>query len=340
MPVNRRLLDAIRTTTSDPVAREALLTTAMIESGGDLVNDVGDAGRSIGPYQEHEAGRGAGLSVEQRNDPVASTQRAWSEFSRLRRPGESPGEWAYRSQRPADRAGYIQKFNAALPQARTLLSQGFGGPEVAGNAAQQAGQAVRSAPAVQAPRQQLAMSLLNRSDEATDSPGQSLLMAATRMAQQARPATGEAPAAPQDGAGAAQGAADAAGATAAPATVQWARSQMGVPYSWGGGNSQTGTPTKGIAQGANTVGWDCSGLTQAAWLKQGIDVGPTTYQQIHAGVAVPSIEQAQPGDLLFPSEGHVQMYVGNGQVIEAPQTGGHVQVVSVRPSYIAIRRPG
>ena len=341
MPVNRRLLDAIRTTTSDPEGQAALLTTAMIESGGDLVGDVGDGGHSIGPYQENDRGRGYGLTAQQRMDPVSSTQRAWKEFQALRTPGQSLGTWAYRAQRPADQAGYIKKFDTTLPQARQLLSQGFTGPQVAGNVARQASQQVNQA--YPQPRQQLAMSMLQPQTEDSDTgPGQRLLQAATRMAQErrVRPSTGQAPAAPQEGAGAASAAADAAGAQAAPSSVQWARSQLGVPYSWGGGNSQTGEPTRGIAQGANTVGWDCSGLTQAAWLKQGIDIGATTYQQINAGSAVPSLAQAQPGDLLFPSEGHVQMYVGNGQIIEAPRTGGHVQVVPARDSYIAIRRPG
>lgn len=117
-----------------------------------------------------------------------------------------------------------------------------------------------------------------------------------------------------------------------------AKGVLGTPYSWGGGGP--GGPTRGIQQGANTTGFDCSSLMQYAWSKVGVKIGRTTYDQIKEGRRIPNIAQAKPGDLLFPSTHHVQMYLGNGMVIEAPQTGGHVQIVKMRPSYIAIRRPG
>jgi len=94
-----------------------------------------------------------------------------------------------------------------------------------------------------------------------------------------------------------------------------------VPYSWGGGNTKG--PTLGTDQGAHTVGFDCSSFAQYIWAKQGVAIPRTTYGQIKAGKAVASIAQAQPGDLLFPSTGHVQIYIGNGHVIEEPHTGGH-----------------
>lgn len=117
-----------------------------------------------------------------------------------------------------------------------------------------------------------------------------------------------------------------------------AKKWLGTPYSWGGGTPSG--PTRGFAQGANTVGFDCSSLMQHAWAKAGVSLPRTTYDQIKVGRAVANIAQAKPGDLLFPSTGHVQMYLGNGKVIEAPQTGGHVQIVGLRSKYIAIRRPG
>lgn len=113
---------------------------------------------------------------------------------------------------------------------------------------------------------------------------------------------------------------------------------LGTPYSWGGGT--TSGPTRGFGRGANTVGYDCSSLVQMAWSKVGVNLPRTTYDQINSGAAVDGIGNAKPGDLLFPSRGHVQMYLGNGKVVEAPQTGGHVQVVGLRDSYISIRRPG
>ncbi len=111
-----------------------------------------------------------------------------------------------------------------------------------------------------------------------------------------------------------------------------------IPYSWGGGT--TSGPTRGFGRGAKTVGFDCSSFAQYMWAKAGVSIPRTTYGQIKVGAAVPSIAQAKPGDLLFPHAGHVQIYIGNGQVIEEPRTGGHAQVAPVRSKYLAIRRPG
>lgn len=142
------------------------------------------------------------------------------------------------------------------------------------------------------------------------------------------------------GAGAGSAAADFIGNEADPSdsqAVNAAKSQLGVPYSWGGGG--TGGKSRGFGRGANTIGFDCSSLVQYAWAKQGVQLPRTTYDQIHVGQAVPSLADAKPGDLLFPNEGHVQLYLGGGRVIEAPRTGGRVQIVPVRDQYMAIRRP-
>lgn len=119
--------------------------------------------------------------------------------------------------------------------------------------------------------------------------------------------------------------------------INAAKGALGTPYSWGGGTPSG--PTKGFGRGANTVGFDCSSLVQMAWAKAGVQLPRTTYEQIKVGQAVPNLAQARPGDLLFPSTGHVQMYLGDGKVIEAPRTGGKVQIVPARSKYIAIRRP-
>lgn len=50
--------------------------------------------------------------------------------------------------------------------------------------------------------------------------------------------------------------------------IRRAMSQLGVPYSWGGGNANG--PSRGIDQGANTVGFDCSGLMLYAFAGVGI----------------------------------------------------------------------
>jgi murein DD-endopeptidase MepM/ murein hydrolase activator NlpD len=121
--VNPQLLRAIRLHVPKKY-QPLLLATALVESGGRL-DAVGDNGQSFGPYQEYTGGRGAGLAPKQRMDPVGSTKRAWREFSSLAGRFSGP-ELAYRAQRPADRAGYLKKIAAALPQAQQLLSSAPG----------------------------------------------------------------------------------------------------------------------------------------------------------------------------------------------------------------------
>lgn len=103
---------------------------------------------------------------------------------------------------------------------------------------------------------------------------------------------------------------------------------LGVPYQWGGTNP--------------TTGFDCSGLVQHVYGDLGISLPRTSEQQATVGTPVASIADAQPGDLVFfePSTsgpGHVGIYIGNGQMIDAPHHGTDVQIQAVgQPS--AIRR--
>jgi hypothetical protein len=109
-----------------------------------------------------------------------------------------------------------------------------------------------------------------------------------------------------------------------------AASQIGVPYSWGGGG--TNGPSVGINQGSDTVGFDCSGFVQYVFAKQGIPLGGTTFVQIKQGRGIPPL-QAQPGDLLFfgtqGTPNHVGIYMGNGKMIESPHTGATVRIRGV-----------
>ncbi|MCW0193387.1 MAG: NlpC/P60 family protein [Rhodococcus sp.] len=119
-----------------------------------------------------------------------------------------------------------------------------------------------------------------------------------------------------------------------------AKRYLGTPYSWGGGTPSG--PTKGFGRGANTTGFDCSSLVQMAWSKAGVKLPRVTDDQIKVGQGVDpkNMSAWRPGDLVFPSTRHVQMYIGNGKVIEAPRTGGHVQIADVRSTNLAVRRPG
>jgi len=107
-------------------------------------------------------------------------------------------------------------------------------------------------------------------------------------------------------------------------------SQMGVPYSWGGGKP-TG-PTTGIDSGADTVGFDCSGFTQFSFAGVGVLIPKYSGDQYDTGRKVP-VSQAKRGDLLFWGPGgsqHVALYLGNGQVLEAASSAGKVSVAPVR----------
>ncbi|MFD1319263.1 C40 family peptidase [Loigolactobacillus zhaoyuanensis] len=106
--------------------------------------------------------------------------------------------------------------------------------------------------------------------------------------------------------------------SAVQTAINAAKSQIGVPYVWGG-------TTPG-------VGLDCSGLTQYALGQAGVQVGRNTVAQESAGQQV-AISQLQAGDLVFWGNAgatyHVALYIGNNQYIAAPQPGQSVEVESV-----------
>ncbi|MCV7056598.1 NlpC/P60 family protein [Mycolicibacterium gilvum] len=112
--------------------------------------------------------------------------------------------------------------------------------------------------------------------------------------------------------------------------VRRAGSQLGVPYSWGGGD--VNGPSAGVDSGAGTVGFDCSGLTRFAFAGVGILLPRWSGDQYTAGRQVPRA-QARRGDLLFWGPGgsqHEALYLGNGQMVEAQQSGVPVKVSPVR----------
>lgn len=89
----------------------------------------------------------------------------------------------------------------------------------------------------------------------------------------------------------------------------------------------------------NYRAFDCSGLMQWGFRQGGVSLGRTTYDQVKQGQAV-SRSNVKPGDLVFYSDlSHVGMYVGDGQMIEAPRTGSKVRIIDVPWSKIGqIRR--
>lgn len=109
---------------------------------------------------------------------------------------------------------------------------------------------------------------------------------------------------------AAKPAADEPSSTAADA-IDAAESKLGKPYVWG-------------ATGPNS--FDCSGLMQYSFEQAGKDLPRTAAAQSKVGDKV-SMDDLKPGDLIFlySPVSHVVMYVGNGKVIEAPNSGEDVK---------------
>ncbi|MET0701025.1 MAG: NlpC/P60 family peptidoglycan endopeptidase RipA [Mycobacterium sp.] len=122
------------------------------------------------------------------------------------------------------------------------------------------------------------------------------------------------------------------GQQASEYVIKRAMSQMGVPYSWGGGSAAG--PSNGIDSGSGTVGFDCSGLILYAFAGVGIKLPHYSGSQYNMGRQIPS-SQMRRGDVIFYGPGgaqHVTLYLGQGQMLEAPYTGSNVKISPVRTS--------
>ncbi|OJX80279.1 MULTISPECIES: C40 family peptidase [unclassified Leifsonia] len=92
-----------------------------------------------------------------------------------------------------------------------------------------------------------------------------------------------------------------------------AKKYLGVPYVFGG---------------TSASGLDCSGLVQRVFKDLGIDVPRLVSGQGTVGTEVPSLAQAQPGDIIVCNGGeHIVIYAGDGKVIHAPSEGRNVSLV-------------
>jgi cell wall-associated NlpC family hydrolase len=89
------------------------------------------------------------------------------------------------------------------------------------------------------------------------------------------------------------------------------------------------------ATGPCSNGFDCSGLVQSAWASAGVSIPRDTYEQWAALPHIPTSDIV-PGDLLYyDGEGHVAMYVGNGMIVDAPQTGLDVEEIPMDTDWYA-----
>jgi cell wall-associated NlpC family hydrolase len=151
--------------------------------------------------------------------------------------------------------------------------------------------------------------------------------AAALARQQAADEAARQAAAQQNNNGGGSGSPDpaATGSNGAQIALKWAYAELGKPYVWG-------------AAGPDT--FDCSGLTQYVWAKAGVYLPHYTGDQWNSGRHV-SRGELQPGDLVFYFSDlhHMAIYIGNGQVIQAPHTGDVVKIspLDVDPYAGAVR---
>jgi cell wall-associated NlpC family hydrolase len=109
--------------------------------------------------------------------------------------------------------------------------------------------------------------------------------------------------------------------------IAYAQAQLGKPY---------------LLNGAGSSAWDCSGLTLKSWAAAGVYIGTHSatnqYNTLKSENRLVPLSDRLPGDLLWYSDGgsttatkyHVTIYIGNGQMIEAPYPGVNVRIAAVR----------
>lgn len=128
----------------------------------------------------------------------------------------------------------------------------------------------------------------------------------------------------------------------AKSVIEAGKKQIGVDYSWGGGTLNG--PSEGFAQGAGINGFDCSSLMRYMVYQgtgKGHELPRVSTEQFQAtkgnqvAKAGDGVDKLKPGDLMFwGSSGsnlhHVAMYIGDGQMLEAPRTGLKVRITEAR----------
>ncbi len=122
----------------------------------------------------------------------------------------------------------------------------------------------------------------------------------------------------------ASGTGSASSGTTAAKVIAEAKKYLGVKYIWGG---------------ESPTGFDCSGLVQYVYKKFGVSLPRVSQDQAHSGRAVTAAE-AKPGDLVFfhnPAT-HVGIYLGNGMMLDAPNSRSVVRIEKVWSGVSGYRR--
>jgi cell wall-associated NlpC family hydrolase len=104
--------------------------------------------------------------------------------------------------------------------------------------------------------------------------------------------------------------------------IATARKQLGKPYHYGS---------------AGPSSFDCSGLTMFVWHRAGVSLPHSSRGQYSSLPHVPR-SKAKPGDLVY-SPGHIGLYIGDGKMIHAPQSGRTVEIAPLHGNTVGIARP-
>jgi cell wall-associated NlpC family hydrolase len=124
--------------------------------------------------------------------------------------------------------------------------------------------------------------------------------------------------------------------------IRFALHQLGTAYQFGGSCTDPHSPNMALH-------CDCSSLVQQAYRAGGVTLPRTTFEQVDVGKPVYSLGSLQAGDLLFlagsdgtpQNPGHVGMYIGDGIIVQAPETGENVQLSTLsswKSVIVAMRR--
>jgi cell wall-associated NlpC family hydrolase len=316
---------------------KAVLAIADVEGG--FHGSIGDHGTSFGPFQEHAGGalpaavwaRGANYANQWAN----SRQGISYALNAMVKDGisglhgrQAVSAISSKFERPAN-------IPAEISKAMTRYGGSFGGSSAPLSSPTVGGVSAGGASGGNPYAEQIAAQLLQQGQGITQAqqPGQTMQATVTQnpgllsdpsnllaMAMQRNAMQASNVQMSPHGLLSVQGA--NGGAPEDMAAVKLAEHYLGTPYVYGGDKPG---------------GFDCSGLLQFVWGKNGVHIPRTTYQQWGAGKAV-NMKDLQPGDAVFYRgsdsivqggkvlPGHVAMYIGNGKVIQAPHTGADVQI--------------
>jgi cell wall-associated NlpC family hydrolase len=253
-------------------------------------------------------------------------------------------------------ADVVVRVTAAEADARAADAAAKAALDQAATLKQQAADALSAAEALEVSARRQAATIADQQaamQQQLDQAQQTLvgLEGARAAAQQyaaAQAAAAAAAAAASSHAVASSGTVTTAGAgrsSAVETAISSARRYLGTIYAWGGGS--VSGPSAGWGIDAGVVGFDCSGLTRYAYARAGITI-PRNSSAQYLSLPRVSRNDLQRGDLVFwatdtsrPSTiHHVAIYLGGGQILEAPQSGSVIRVSPMRwAGFIGGARP-